>query len=952
MKKMNNYELNAIRVPTKKADESRQGNSGRGGPRSSIRPSSVGPMATTTNPNGGQRAVRRPSSSDNSLDVAASLFSSMQDLEASGRNLSSLRLGATRGLSPADLLDAHLGGAMGVNAQAAAAAGLLGGGRNNYSQQLQQQREAMSRDMFNAALAGNLSRMDNNTSHSLNQLLGSGVSGAPSSMELAAIRNMPLLQQQQQSRNNQSLFDGLKGGYNPISSTSPGSRRPSHASSILDDFTHEELFREVSRRRRSNELLAGMQGGLGGVGGGSRLLSDDLLAGLQQQGGVGTGQGNTSYVRRESNNSIGGSSMFDGMNMAALSRNNSHDDLVEMYKMSLLRNSNTSGGSGDDLLEMYKISLRENLNNERVGEGNSGVTLASLMGSSTNNGIDLQSRGGEGIGMGRFLSNMYDDPMRQQRMDEILKMTWERQENNVSAQTAQAPLARTDSNGSGKEESSETGDVVVIVPTAKPASKLIGQRGAVSGGKKKKAKPQAETEQEGTTTENHPCDNSDSSNSTVVTATDEPQSLNPKDKKEKARKKRSSSTASFDALLSAFGDELNELDREKNGESESKAGDDDKSTSANSVDFFNDLIEKTAATVAAKKKEEEDKKKKEDSVTKKKMRGRKRSNSSDSLTSLTLKERIERRMSENSTDGSVLSLASAEDQLQQRPPSRSSINPQPGNAALSHLDTLLDMNTVIKNERNKQSASSIMASLEAMRREEVMIRERALREQEFILRENALRHMAGVGLPRPHHMMPPGGFSNLEMGSLAGLFGGRVHGLGEGPNLPSSLGNNINAAAQAMLDRLQGLPAARHHPSLNHMLGTPKPIFRNDKEPLVIPGKTSPTDVHRPPPSKCPKEVLKVFHDEYGEPAEKASKRMLEAIDKSEKSLMKIHAWDKSQGLRKCHSRTVVKTRQSRGKLKAFLTGVAAPKEPQKKKKKISRCKQWHEAGADSSTFE
>ena len=155
-----------------------------------------------------------------------------------------------------------------------------------------------------------------------------------------------------------------------------------------------------------------------------------------------------------------------------------------------------------------------------------------------------------------------------------------------------------------------------------------------------------------------------------------------------------------------------------------------------------------------------------------------------------------------------------------------------------------------------------------------------------------------------------------------------------------------------MLDRLQGLPAARHHPSLNHMLGTPKPIFRNDKEPLVIPGKTSPTDVHRPPPSKCPKEVLKKFHDEYGEPAEKASKRMLEAIDKSEKSLMKIHAWDKSQGLRKCHSRTVVKTRQSRGKLKAFLTGVAAPKEPQKKKKKISRCKQWHEARADSSTFE
>ena len=96
---------------------------------------------------------------------------------------------------------------------------------------------------------------------------------------------------------------------------------------------------------------------------------------------------------------------------------------------------------------------------------------------------------------------------------------------------------------------------------------------------------------------------------------------------------------------------------------------------------------------------------------------------------------------------------------------------------------------------------------------------------------------------------------------------------------------------------------------------------------------------------------MKEFLDEYGEPAEKASKRMLEAIVKSEKSLMTIHAWDKSQGLRKCHSRTVVKTRQSRAKLKAFLTGVAAPKEPQRKKKKISRCRQWHDARADSSTF-
>mmetsp|Transcript_34350 Transcript_34350/g.44275 ORF Transcript_34350/g.44275 Transcript_34350/m.44275 type:complete len:88 (-) Transcript_34350:40-303(-) len=66
----------------------------------------------------------------------------------------------------------------------------------------------------------------------------------------------------------------------------------------------------------------------------------------------------------------------------------------------------------------------------------------------------------------------------------------------------------------------------------------------------------------------------------------------------------------------------------------------------------------------------------------------------------------------------------------------------------------------------------------------------------------------------------------------------------------------------------------------------------------------------------------------------KSKKKMLDAISKTEESLATIHAWDRSQGLRKCHSRTVVKTRRSRAKLKAFLMGIDPPKEPQKKRKK------------------
>ncbi|KAL7538834.1 hypothetical protein ACHAXR_008829 [Thalassiosira sp. AJA248-18] len=83
-----------------------------------------------------------------------------------------------------------------------------------------------------------------------------------------------------------------------------------------------------------------------------------------------------------------------------------------------------------------------------------------------------------------------------------------------------------------------------------------------------------------------------------------------------------------------------------------------------------------------------------------------------------------------------------------------------------------------------------------------------------------------------------------------------------------------------------------------------------------------------------PDVALKQFLTEFGTPAEKSLRRTLDAISETEKSLVTIHAWDRSQGLRKCHSRTVVKTRRSRAKLKAFLMGVDPPREPTKKRKK------------------
>ena len=71
--------------------------------------------------------------------------------------------------------------------------------------------------------------------------------------------------------------------------------------------------------------------------------------------------------------------------------------------------------------------------------------------------------------------------------------------------------------------------------------------------------------------------------------------------------------------------------------------------------------------------------------------------------------------------------------------------------------------------------------------------------------------------------------------------------------------------------------------------------------------------------------------DKYGESAETSRTDLLNAISETEKSLVTIHDWDRSRGLRKCHSRTVVKTRRSRAKVKAFLLGVDPPKELVKK---------------------
>jgi hypothetical protein len=92
--------------------------------------------------------------------------------------------------------------------------------------------------------------------------------------------------------------------------------------------------------------------------------------------------------------------------------------------------------------------------------------------------------------------------------------------------------------------------------------------------------------------------------------------------------------------------------------------------------------------------------------------------------------------------------------------------------------------------------------------------------------------------------------------------------------------------------------------------------------------------VEKPPAPDDPRKDLEMFLEEYGEEGKKARVRVLCAIDDSESSLAKIHEWDRGMGHRKCSNRTVVKTRRSRAKLKAFLQGMKPPKEPKSRRKK------------------
>ena len=655
------------------------------------------------------------------------------------------------------------------------------------------------------------------------------------------------------------------------SSSSSGDRQQSQSQSStlpmgrtgVDDFTSEEIYEEMTRRRLQQQQLQ-LQQGLGG----ERIIGGGAAAAMNMSGRNSSSPSGNEFSngKRRSNNSL-------QLELGESLTNNSEKELLEMYNQISAHNTAPFRRESEDAL-----STTGNMSMGGISMGG-GVSLGGM---SMNSFTPLALLGGSG-------SNANN-------------------KNDIGVEQEEPQQTREGEEDSEEDNEATTKDLVIMVSTDKPASKLVAKQQQVA--------PTASTENNEEDITNNAAPNS--AGSTVVTTEDPDEKHSPLKKR-----KRCSSTSSFDALLSAFGDDLNELDKEKNGRGGNSDDDDNKSaasstnlnTSAHSL-LMDNLIEHTKDTLVARIKQE-------------------------SATGVNNKRR---RSSSRSSFSSIGSIAEETgEQCTQSVLANGNTNSN------SMLNSLLDRESVImSNDRSSNpTESDIMAKLEAMRREEMIIRKRVMeQQQERMFRvDAALRHQAMINLgmipgpssmmggmthPPPRHhqgIMPPGGYS--DHGRLAGLFGGRPSAV----NIPQPSPPHGNATDPRVVDALYKMRYGSTSYSGSRPAVNPKKQISPKARPIVHEGKTSksiatsgkkrPGGSSKPKPLEDPdKDVLADFLEKYGAPADESCNRMLDAIAKTEESLVSLFEWDRKQGLRKCHSRTVVKTRRSRERLKTFLNSL------------------------------
>ena len=188
--------------------------------------------------------------------------------------------------------------------------------------------------------------------------------------------------------------------------------------------------------------------------------------------------------------------------------------------------------------------------------------------------------------------------------------------------------------------------------------------------------------------------------------------------------------------------------------------------------------------------------------------------------------------------------------------------------------------------RQMPSAAAMMASLEAMRRKEMAERDRMLLELQAQI---ALRGQLSSGIGD----LTTGGRHAAWIGRDLAPF---EDGPWSGAPLSAVPSSAESLALAAMFSRLRGTPpGAEGAPMLGQGEGLPAPTVN-----------ASPT-APPPAPRVDPKRVLREFLDRFGEEARASRRRLRKAIADTEESQAAIHKWDRAQGLRKCHSRTVVR---------------------------------------------
>ena len=220
--------------------------------------------------------------------------------------------------------------------------------------------------------------------------------------------------------------------------------------------------------------------------------------------------------------------------------------------------------------------------------------------------------------------------------------------------------------------------------------------------------------------------------------------------------------------------------------------------------------------------------------------------------------------------------------------------------------------------RRLQASHSLMASLESeMIRNDIGIREFALRE---IQRRQLAAHMMQNSLQStntPQLPVHPKAEQQIQLPAKLPPADSRSVTLSTSP---------VSVNSDEPAEETHSLHAPKTHQ-------TPTSSIDHTRSPL-------PWNKKAEKPSKIPpKEALEKFLSAHGEKGATLREAVLKAISETESSLATIHAWDRSQGLRKCHSRTVVKTRRSRAHLKAFLMGVEPPTEPHQNRKRPKKNK-------------